>query len=259
MWTNSHASQPMQPLQLAASRSRRPPRRGRSSPCCRGRDSGTGAAAVPRCARMMFARGVRAHLHRDLRHARAAACRSAPSSDARSPITNTSGWPGIVRSGWTSTRPARSSGTPSVAPSGDAATPAAHSDRLRVDPLARRPRRRPGATCVTGCAGAHLDAEPLEIAARRVAQRLRKRRQHGAARLDQQDARRRGIDVAEVARQRLPRDLRERAGQLDAGRAAADDDERQQRAAPRGIASRARRARRRAARAGGSRARPRAS
>ena len=37
-----------------------------------------------------------------------------------------------------------------------------------------------------------------------------------------------GLDAAEVLAERLPRDLRERAGQLHAGRPAADDDERQQ-------------------------------
>ena len=42
--------------------------------------------------------------------------------------------------------------------------------------------------------------------------------------------------MAEVARERLARDLGERAGHLDAGRTAADDDERQQRGALRRIA-----------------------
>ena len=42
-------------------------------------------------------------------------------------MTNTSGCPGRLRSGSTSTRPARSTGAPSVLPSGEAATPAAQS------------------------------------------------------------------------------------------------------------------------------------
>ena len=46
---------------------------------------------------------------------------------ARSPMTNTFGDPGSVRSGSIRTRPAGSSGTPSARPSGEAATPAAHS------------------------------------------------------------------------------------------------------------------------------------
>ena len=49
----------------------------------------------------------------------------------------------------------------------------------------------------------------------------------GAA-FDEHDARRLGADVPEVLPQRLARDLGERAGQLDAGRSAADDHERQQ-------------------------------
>ena len=68
-----------------------------------------------------------------------------------------------------------------------------------------------------------------------------------------------GIDVAEVARQREAAHLADRAGELDAGRAAADDHERQQLLAPLGIASRARRARTRSARGGGSRSPARAS
>ncbi len=40
-------------------------------------------------------------------------------------MTNTSRWPGIEQSSFTITRPCRSSGTPSVAPSGEAALPAA--------------------------------------------------------------------------------------------------------------------------------------
>ena len=42
------------------------------------------------------------------------------------------------------------------------------------------------------------------------------------------DARRFGLDVPEVLPQRVPCDFGERAGQLDAGRPAADDDEGQQ-------------------------------
>ena len=52
--------------------------------------------------------------------------------------------------------------------------------------------------------------------------------EHVRAALDQDDARRLGIDRAEVVGQRVARDLGQRAGQLHAGRSAADDDERQQ-------------------------------
>src|SRR4051812_43503900 len=46
--------------------------------------------------------------------------------------------------------------------------------------------------------------------------------------LDEQDARRLRLDVAEVLAQRLACDLRQRAGELDAGGPAADDHERRQ-------------------------------
>ena len=88
---------------------------------------------------------------------------------------------------------------------------------------------------VTRLAGAHVDAQPLEIAARGGAQRFGKIRQHGRAAFEQDDLRGTGIEVAEVLRQRVARDLGERAGHLDAGRTAADDDERQLRGAARGI------------------------
>ena len=44
-----------------------------------------------------------------------------------------------------------------------------------------------------------------------------------------------GVDRAEIALERVVRDLAERAGQLDAGRAAADDDERHPGAPPLGV------------------------
>ena len=108
-------------------------------------------------------------------------------------------------------------------------------------------------------AGPHFDAKPLEISSRGVAERLGERAEQRRASLEEQDARRAGIEMPEIARERLPRHLGERAGELDAGRASADDDERQQRAAASRDRSRARPARRPAARAGGFRAHPRAS
>jgi hypothetical protein len=59
---------------------------------------------------------------------------------ARSPITWISGYPGTERSGSTITRPARSSGTPRVAPSGLAATPA---HQMTVLACRRSPPRVP--------------------------------------------------------------------------------------------------------------------
>ena len=63
---------------------------------------------------------------------------------------------------------------------------------------------------------------------RRVAKFLGKRRQDGGSRFDEQDSGTRGIDRLELVAQRLPRDLRERPCELDPGRTATDDDEREQ-------------------------------
>ena len=146
-------------------------------------------------------------------------------------MTNTVREPGTVRSGSTRTRPARSSGTPSVAPSGEAATPAAQmtvSAAIISEPTAIVPGRDAGHRSPRP----HVDAKPRQIGARGLAQGLRERAQHRRARLDQDDARRAGIEVPEIARERLPRNLGERAGHLDAGRAAADHDKGEQPLAP---------------------------
>ena len=59
-----------------------------------------------------------------------------------------------------------------------------------------------------------------------------KARQHARACLDQHDARLARIDMAEVARQRVLCEIGDGAGEFDAGRAGADDDEGEQRRAP---------------------------
>ena len=81
---------------------------------------------------------------------------------------------------------------------------------------------------MTGRALTNLDAETLQRTARRVSQLLGKRRQDGWSGFDEHDSRTRGVDGLELVAQRLPRDLGKRACQLDTGRAAADDDEREQ-------------------------------
>ena len=87
---------------------------------------------------------------------------------------------------------------------------------------------RPAATLVTDRFSPDLDAEALEIAGRLRAA-IPETRAAARARFEQHDPRRPRIEVTEIARQRQPRNLRERARHLDAGRPAADDDERQQR------------------------------
>ena len=133
------------------------------------------------------ARRVLPHLNRDLRHTRQrfaiGACER-----SRSPITKTLREPGTVRSGSTRTRPARSIGAPSVAPSGDAATPAAQMmvaagmTSAPTSPVPRRRESRPP--------GTHVDSEANRIRPRRSAQRLGERAQHERSGLDQDDVRR---------------------------------------------------------------------
>ena len=72
----------------------------------------------------------------------------------------------------------------------------------------------------------------LELRAGRVGQVLGVGTQHPCAPLDQDHPRRGRVDVAEIARQGLPRHLGQRPGKLDARRARPDDHERHPRAAP---------------------------
>jgi hypothetical protein len=69
------------------------------------------------------------------------------------------------------------------------------------------------------------DAEPLELQACFLRQRRRVGRQHAVGAFDQHHPRSRRVHAPEFALERVARDLRERARELDAGRAAADDDE----------------------------------
>ena len=72
---------------------------------------------------------------------------------------------------------------------------------------------------------AHFDADLGEVAARALGEVVRKRREHARRRLEQHDARLRRIDPPEIPLHRGAADVGNRAGQLDAGRPAADDDE----------------------------------
>ena len=152
-----------------------------------------------------------------------------------SPSANTSGCPGRVRSGSTVSRPARSSSRPaalaSVAASSEAVTPAAQIDRSRADVLdlaVLGPDRDRGRADVDdGVPDQRSDAELLERARRLPRQRLREARQDAVGSLDEQNARRSGVDRTEVARQRVAGELGDLPGHLDPGRPGADDDERQ--------------------------------
>ena len=82
---------------------------------------------------------------------------------------------------------------------------------------------------------------------------LRVGRQDPVERLDEEDPGVRRVDRAEVAPQRVAGDLAQRAGQLDAGRAAADEHEGHPSLAPRRDLPRARPPRRRSGSGAGSR------
>ena len=69
------------------------------------------------------------------------------------------------------------------------------------------------------------DAELAQLPRGALGQRLRERRQQPVAELDEQHARAARVDQAEVAAQRVARQLTDLAGHLDAGRPAAHDDE----------------------------------
>ena len=153
-----------------------------------------------------------------------------------SPTTNTSGWPGSVRSGFTLIRPARSTGapdcSPSSLPSGLACTPAAHTLVVGLDAAA-------GAVLVLDVdaplvdvddhrAELHLDAELLQRVLGLLAELRAERRQHLRRRVEQDHPGLAGVDPAEVVAQRAVRELGDLAGHLDAGRAGADDHEGQQ-------------------------------
>src|SRR5258707_333931 len=80
-------------------------------------------------------------------------------------------------------------------------------------------------------AGANLDPEPLERTLRLLRQVLRKRHQYSRQSVEQDDPGFLGPDGTKVVFQGLPGDLADRAGEFDAGRPSADDDECQPRLA----------------------------
>ena len=142
-------------------------------------------------------------------------------------------------------------------------------------PAARRRRRPPRATVrardplvaerTTASASICVTSKPVRTSTPRrfeLTGRLREssRGKWAGRRLpsQQDDASLRRVERAEIAGEGVAGDLGERAGELDAGRAAADDDEGQRRRRS-GVVARARPPRRRAGRGGGSRGRPRAS
>ncbi len=141
-----------------------------------------------------------------------------PSSTAAvSPTTKISGWPGNDRSFSTVTRPARSCAALSQVAAGEATTPAAQTMvRASMRPSSRS--TPPASHLVTSVWRHHLDAHARERLFGIIGKVFRHRRQNARPGLDQNDARGRGIDAAEILHQRMARDLRDGARHLDAGR-----------------------------------------
>ena len=84
---------------------------------------------------------------------------------------------------------------------------------------------------VTGLPSQHLDTERLQLLQRTLGGRRLERRQQPRPGFDENHPRAARVGHAEVARDHVDRQLLDRAGQLHAGGAAADDDERQVRRA----------------------------
>ena len=145
---------------------------------------------------------------------------------------------------------------PSCLPSGEAATPAAQrivraATRCRRNQIVLRRFRRPAAPVRTSTPSfsswlrAFADSSSVNVA------------EHARPGFDQQHARLARIDVAEVVAQRVPRDLGQRARELDARGPAADHREREAGIAARVIRRPPRLLRMPRARGGGSRTRRR--
>src|SRR4051812_28544052 len=144
-------------------------------------------------------------------------------TEAVSPMTNTSAFPGNCRNSLTGTRPARSPSMPSHSAAGDAFTPAAHS--TQADSI-RSPQRNSLIVATGYCqAGQHLDPDITQDPLCVVRQVGRKARQDARSGLSQYDPGRLRIDFPEIANQHTVCDLRDRACQLNAGGTRADHDE----------------------------------
>ena len=118
--------------------------------------------------------------------------------------------------------------TPGCTDTCDGRTPAVHTiDAVgsSVPSRSTTPRSSADATSVLG---AHVDAAVLELAPRVLRQTLPERRQHAVAAFEQHDAHVGRRELGILVRQHEPHELGERARELDSGRAAADDAEREQ-------------------------------
>ena len=149
-----------------------------------------------------------------------------------SPIAKISGWPGTVRSGSTSKRPARSAGAPAIRPPGEACTPAAQRMVLAGSSCAEDDAID-GASVTAARARASTPSPPARAGI--VGEfRGKTRETRGPA----STSTTRVLWVSMLRNSGGSVSLGEfgdGAGHFDAGRAGADDDEGQQRRAPRRV------------------------
>ena len=142
-----------------------------------------------------------------------------------SPMANTSGCPGTVRSVSTTMRPPLVSSTPSISASGLARTPAAHTTTPAGStvPSARWTRRsvRRLVMRATPTPVVHLDTAPRQRPPRPVARLCRHRPEQPRRGLDEDDPRGPHVEGREVLGEHPGEQLHHRPGGLDARRAAA--------------------------------------
>ena len=139
-----------------------------------------------------------------------------------------SGWPGTLKSGFTFTRPAWSSSTPSFWVSGVAETPAAQMmfPARMISPLASS--TSPSRILFTGVAVRTFTPRCFELTLGAGGKFRRIVGQHAWRAFEQKNHGLRGINPPEIALQYRPRQFGERAGQFQPGRPAAHHDDGQQ-------------------------------
>ena len=219
----------------AAGRDRRWPSRGRRSPCCRGLDRRTarvdspragagccaprgGACCIATCATPGSGCAVLMHEGRriaDDEHLRMTGNRQIRLARARVRRDP------AARRAWHAAATRHARGPEHRARHRAAPAPSHHAMRVarRVTVASVRAPRRRSRDSASRAASRSFSGNVARIVGPASTRTMRARRR---------------VDGAEFVAQRLARDLRERARQLDAGRAAADQHERQQLALPRG-------------------------
>ena len=140
-----------------------------------------------------------------------------------SPMTKIFFLSGIVRSGFTKTRPALSVSTPSCLPSGEAATPVAHrttSQSIHSSPTLTRPDSI-SVTKLLTLTSTPIDSSCLVALLERLGGYVPRMRSEPSKRITREFV----VSIAlKSFLQRLSGDVADRTGQFNTGRAAADND-----------------------------------